>query len=150
MNALGNRHISKNIRILVVNNGLGQEFRNPSFENSYSLGDDTNLYIAAEGHYGHKSKELIRNYVQSLGFEYLSATNKVDFIKQSVRFFKGDFFDKPIVFEVFTDSEQEAEALNMICNIVVAPQDNPINKIKKGIKNSISEDKLQALRTLLK
>jgi hypothetical protein len=38
----------------------------------------------------------------------------------------------------------------MICNIVVAPQDNPINKIKKGIKNSISEDKLQALRTLLK
>jgi 2-succinyl-5-enolpyruvyl-6-hydroxy-3-cyclohexene-1-carboxylate synthase len=150
MNALGNRHISKNIRILVVNNGLGQEFRNPSFENSYSLGDDTNLYIAAEGHYGHKSKELIRNYVQSLGFEYLSATNKVDFIKQSVRFFKGDFLDKPIVFEVFTDSEQEAEALNMICNIVVAPQDNPINKIKKGIKNSISEDKLQALRTLLK
>ena len=33
----------------------------------------------------------------------------------------------------------EAEALNMICNIVVAPQDNPINKIKKGIKNEIHD-----------
>lgn len=150
MNALGNRHISKNLRILIVNNGLGQEFRNPLFEKNYHFGADTNIYIAAEGHYAHKSKDLIRNYALSLGFEYLSAMDKADFIEKSEYFFSEEIVDKPIIFEVFTISEQETEALNLMCNISMSPRDKAISKIKKVVKKSIPEDKIEVLRTLLK
>ena len=66
MNVLGNRHVGKNLHILVVNNDGGQQFRN--FDHPASkMGEDAYPYIAASGHYGPKSPYLIKHYVEDLG-----------------------------------------------------------------------------------
>lgn len=46
MNSLGNRDIKPNLRIIVINNGLGQEFKNVSFPGSLLLGEDIDLNSA--------------------------------------------------------------------------------------------------------
>lgn len=71
MNALGNRHVPSNIRILVVNNGLGFEMKFPtslgcSIANSIGVSEDN--YVCASGHYS--QPDLIKSYVLGLGFEY--------------------------------------------------------------------------------
>lgn len=67
MNALGNRHVPSNIRILVVNNGLGFEMKFPaswgySIANSIGVSEDN--YVCAAGHYS--SPDLIKSYVYGL------------------------------------------------------------------------------------
>jgi len=117
MNSLGNRHIKNNVRILLINNGKGTEFRNAG-HNATVLGNDADKYVAAANHFGNKSSELVKNYVQSLGFLYLSASNKEEFLKVSSVFMDKDIGDKPIVFEVFTDSQDESDALQTIMNLM--------------------------------
>ncbi len=116
MNSLGNRHIGSNVRILLINNGMGAEFRNygnPGKE----FGDETNDYIAAAGHYGNKSRELVKHYATNLGFEYLLAENKEEFLAHCDRFFTREHLTKPILFEVFTDYRDEAKAIEILYNL---------------------------------
>lgn len=119
MNSLGNRHISNNLRLMIVNNGVGQEFKN--FDSMGSIfNEDTNTYIAAAGHYGNKSNKLVKNYAENLGFEYLSASNKKEFEKVYKKFIDKDISNKPIVMEVFTDTNEENEALKMINSLTMS------------------------------
>lgn len=116
MNSLGNRDISSNIRILIVNNGLGQEFKNYSFIGS-TFGEETDLYIAAKGHYINGTKDTIRRYAESVGFEYLSASNKEEFIIASQRFLSPIITDKPMLFELKVTSEDENKAHELITTL---------------------------------
>lgn len=76
MNVLGNRHINKNIRILLINNGNGVIFRKPGNIGSI-FEDETPIYISASGHFGNQSHTLVKSYAESLGFEYMSASEKM-------------------------------------------------------------------------
>lgn len=117
MNVLGNRHVGNNVRILLVNNGHGQEFRfyqNPASQ----FGEDTDKYVAAGGHFGCKSKNLVKHYVDDLGYEYLTADSKESFIKYYKDFFSPTKRQKPIVFEVFTTNDDENNALKITRNIL--------------------------------
>lgn len=67
MNVLGNRHMTSNLRLMVINNGKGAEFRQ-HINRADQFGEDTDVYIAAAGHYGNKSKDLVRHYAEDLGF----------------------------------------------------------------------------------
>ena len=149
MNALGNRHISSNLRIMVINNGIGQEFRNPAFENNYHFGDDFNPFIGAKGHYAQQSTELIKHYATNLGFEYISARSKEEFVDCAKHFFTSNVANKPLLFEIFTDSAEETLALNTMCNII-AKKGAIIETLKRNLLNRISNDKVEAIRTLLK
>lgn len=111
MNVLGNAHIGSNIRILLVNNGNGTEFRNFCHPAYRFREEPAGNFIAAAGHYGCKSPDLIRHYAQDLGFEYLHAWDKDSFIEALPRFSSTDTTEKPMIFEVFTDSEQESDSL---------------------------------------
>lgn len=111
LNVIGNRHIGNNVRILLINNGRGNEFRNYGHP-CYFLGDEADQYVAAAGHYGNKSPILIKHYATDLGYEYLSATNKTDFITTLDKFLSPEMNDKPILFEVFTEKTMKA----MPCN----------------------------------
>lgn len=51
MNVVGNRHVGNNVRLLLINNGKGNEFRNYGHP-CYFLGDEADRYVAAAGHYG--------------------------------------------------------------------------------------------------
>ena len=116
MNSIGNRAIKSNLRILIVNNGLGQEFKNYGCYSSM-FGDDTDTFIAARGHFGNQSRTLVKYYAENLGFEYLSAKNKEEFDRVHESFLSPEFSPKPMLFEIFTDADDESNALKLIRNI---------------------------------
>lgn len=108
MNALGNRHIGNNLRILLINNARGVEFRlNASLEKLW--GAETDDLIAAHGHFG-----SAKAWAESMGFAYLTAADKEAFDAQIGAFCDADpeRFQKPVVFEVFIDAADEQEALS--------------------------------------
>ena len=115
MNALGNRNLGRNLRILVVNNGVGAEFKTYKHF-AENLGDEVDSYIAAAGHFS--SKELLKHYAEDLGMEYVSASTKEEFMMVYKRFFTDKIGEKSILFEVFTNSSDEKEALKRIYNIL--------------------------------
>lgn len=121
MNVLGNRHISSNIRILLINNGVGTEFRNYDHP-ANQWGEDANLYMAAAGHYGNKSINLVKHYSEDLGFIYLSASSKKDFLDNVDLFLNPDALSKPVLFEIFTDSKDESDALRLLRSITQPPK----------------------------
>lgn len=132
MNSIGNREIKGNLRVLVVNNGHGQEFENYNHAASY-LGDDVNKYVAAAGHFGCKSIALLRHYAEDLGFEYLSAKTKEEFDAVYPKFLRANTDGQPIVFEVFTSENNENEALKASRNVIVDKQLLAKRKIRKII-----------------
>lgn len=139
MNSMGNRHIGRNIRILLVNNGKGTEFRNYHHLGNVVLGKDADEYVAAAGHYGNQSPDLVRNYAISLGFTYMSAHNQSDFLSGIEQFVSPlEPGSQPIVFEVFTNSESESDALfNMLHIQGTAPKHSIGSKTNKIIKKLI-------------
>ena len=116
LNSLGNRHIRNNLRILLINNGLGFEFKK-SYAMAYRLlKDEVDPFVAAAGHFGKQSFSLVRHFAEDLGFEYLSATNKEEFAKVFGRFVTPKITEKPIVFECLVTPEAELTALNVVQN----------------------------------
>lgn len=108
MNVLGNRHLGKNLRIILVNNNRGEEFRlNPKLETP--LGEKSDILIAAAGHY----KNGAKGWVESCGLKYMSASTKEEFLSQISDFCSKDF-NSSVVFEVFVKDEDEKEALNIL------------------------------------
>ena len=135
MNSLGNRHIGNNLRLIIVNNGGGQEFKmhiNPATQ----FGTKADLYIAAKGHYGNKSTDLIKNYVKNLGFEYHAVHNKSEYKEVLPLLVSEKELDKSVVVEVFTDTEEESNALKIISQlngICEAKENNPSMTILENI-----------------
>ena len=102
--------------MIVINNAIGQQFKNPNHPANYLEGLE-DKYVAAAGHYGNKSPFLLKHYAEDLGFEYLSASNKEEFNTSIERFFSKEITDKPIIFEIFTDTKDETDALISISSI---------------------------------
>ena len=119
MNVLGNRHVGRNVRILLVNNGKGTEFRNYMHPGA-AFGEEADKFIAAGGHYGNKSHRLVRHYAEDLGYEYLSADTKEEYLQNLERFLTPEITDCPMLFEVFTNNEDESEAIRMMNTLNVS------------------------------
>lgn len=117
MNALGNRHITPNIRILLINNGKGTEFRNYDHP-AATWGDDADCFIAAGGHFAKQSPFLVKAFTEALGFTYLSASTKQEFNTIKGTFTTPEQQPKPIILEVFIHSKDESEAIRLVRNIV--------------------------------
>lgn len=151
MNALGNRYVGKNLRILLINNGLGDEFRmteNPAYR---AINEEVRPYVAAEGHYGKKYPMLVKSYVETLGYKYLAASSKEEFM-QMMPIFIDEEESQSMVFEVQIQPENDTEALDIITHIIPKGHESLSLKkrIIKGVKSVISEEKVDAIRTLLK
>ena len=115
LNSLGNRYIGKNLRILFVNNGCGTEF-NMYFHPGSQFESQTNDYIAAGGHFGNQSRDLVKHYTQDLGFKYLHAENKYEF-REAMKEFLNPNFDKSVVFECFTNPKDESAVHHILNNL---------------------------------
>jgi 2-succinyl-5-enolpyruvyl-6-hydroxy-3-cyclohexene-1-carboxylate synthase len=146
MNALGNRHLGNNFRILLVNNGRGTEFRLYMHKGQKLLGDDADAYVAAAGHFGDKSPDLVKSYVSALGFEYLSASNKDDFNSVIDRFLTPEVTDRPILLEVFTDSKHESDAIKILRNIEVSAE----SQAKQFAKSIIGDRGVKLIKSALR
>lgn len=145
MNALGNRHVGDNLRILLINNGTGMEMRFSTFFPSRT-GADTEPYISATGHYGNKSPSLVRHYVEDLGFEYMSAVNKDEFLQQMNAFVSEKKKGRSIVFELFIDPAADDTAYNLLAEI----KQNPSQAAKNAIYDALGKNKVEAIKRLIK
>lgn len=135
INVLGNRHVGNNIRILLVNNGKGTEFRLYNHQDAY-FGKAADEYVAAAGHFGNQSPKLVKDFAINLGYEYLTASSKEEFEATYERFITPKILDKPIIFEVFTDSTKESEALEKIQTLISSPNIQAKQYAKKILGNT--------------
>ena len=145
LNSIGNRNIKNNIRLMVINNGGGTEFHihiSPGFE----FGEKVNKFIAADGHFGNKSKSLIKHYAQDLGFEYICAQNKEEFLTNIDYFTSTNSYEKPIIFEIFTNDEDEDEALKKIINLKTSFS----GKAKTILKNKLNSKTKNKIKRFIK
>ncbi|MBQ4344401.1 MAG: 2-succinyl-5-enolpyruvyl-6-hydroxy-3-cyclohexene-1-carboxylate synthase [Muribaculaceae bacterium] len=148
MNALGNHNVGNNVRIMLINNGRGTEFRNYDHPGN-AFGDNADAYIAAAGHFGNKSVQLIRHYAEDLGYKYLTANNKTSYLENLDEFLAPSIGDKPIIFEVFTDSTDESDALKAIRSIKIE-EISTSQKIKSGIRNIIGDKAVKAIKKIIR
>lgn len=144
MNVLGNRYFGKNIRLLLINNGRGTEFRNYQHPAS-RFEEDADPYMAAAGHFGQQSRKLVRHYAEDLGFEYLTADSKEAYLDNVDRFVKPEITEKPILFEVFTDSKKESDVLKILYNL----ESNPKGTVKKIVKRVAGKKGTAVLKNML-
>ncbi len=122
LNSLGNRHVGPNLRILLVNNGGGGEFKLYSHFGS-QFGEQTGEYIAAAKHYGNKSPTLAKHYAEALGFKYFGARSKEEFLEAAPEFAAPAPADRPLLFECFTEFADDSDALETLehLDVSVAP-----------------------------
>jgi len=147
LNSLGNRHIGKNIRILLVNNGCGVEFNRYSHYGS-QFGERTNDYIAAGGHNGNMSRDLVQHYSQDLGFKYFCADGKDAFVRNMDAFIDPKV-DCPILFECFTTKDDESKASELVDGILSEEMPRSVD-IKSHLKAFVPQRVKNAVKELMK
>lgn len=145
MNACGNRCFGKNIRLMLINNGVGTEFKNYNHK-AAKFGSDADAYMAAAGHYGNKSHKLVRHYAEDLGFEYFSAENKEEFLAHIGRWLETGITDRPMLFEVFTDSRDESDSLRLLYHLA----SSPAGIAKDVVRKAVGERGVQKLKKILR
>jgi 2-succinyl-5-enolpyruvyl-6-hydroxy-3-cyclohexene-1-carboxylate synthase len=80
------------------------------------------------------------HYAQDLGFEYLSASTKEEFAVVYERFLTPEITDRPMLFEVFTDSEDESVALEKILSI----EDVTLGQTARQVATQVAKQALGA------
>lgn len=147
MNVCGNRHVGNNVRILLINNGKGNEFRNYGHYCSI-LGEDADEYVAAARHYGNKSAVLVKHYAEDLGYEYLNAGSKEEFLLSMDRFLSPEITEKPMIFEVFTDTENESKAIEIMRTLLTDGKTMFRNKIVGSVRTILGENGINMIKKL--
>lgn len=133
MNSLGIRHLKNNIRILLVNNGCGVEFKLSTIE-----GTDVNKYIAAAGH-----NSDAKGWAEANGFKYITASSKEDFLNLREEFINEG--GQSIVFEIFTKPEDESDAIKAILT-----NNRQESGLKAIVRKTIGEKGVEVLKNILK
>ena len=146
MNVLGNRHVGNNLRIMLVNNGRGHTMRTHN-NLGYIFEDEADRYISAAGHYGHKSPLLVKHYAEDLGYLYLTASTKDEYLEAMVDFINPDKARQSIIFEVFTDSNLENDAQELMREIGNTAM---MGIAESTVKKLMGENSLQALKKIIK
>ena len=144
LNSLGNRHLPNNIRILLVNNGKGVEFRK-YYHPANRFGEAADLYMAAAGHFGNKSLDLVRHYSEDLGFDYISSSNKHEF-EENVEIFLNPQNMKPILFENFVMDSDDNLAIKLIQSI----EKNIKEEVKQLLKNVVGDKGYTIAKKIIK
>lgn len=104
INSLSIRHIKNNLKILLINNNGGVEFK------LYKNADDnkkTNRYISAGDHFSRA-----KGWALDCGFDYICASSKEEFLKNVDEFVSSN--EKPVIFELFIKDSDDVDAYNML------------------------------------
>lgn len=141
MNSLGNRHVPDNIKILLVNNGRGAEFRKYNHPGS-AFGEDADWFMAAGGHFGSQSPDLVKHFAEDLGFEYYTADSKEEYAKTIDAFINSTH---KAVFEVFTDYSEDSNAIKMINNL----DSNKMSGTKNLAKTILGDKGVKKIKSIL-
>lgn len=138
MNALGIRHIKNNVRVLLINNCGGAEFKimTRNWKTKVSVDD----FISANGHNG-----SAKGWAENCGFKYIGATTKED-VNKSVSVFTQNS-DKPILMEVFTSEDDDRNAIDafLSANSITTAQ----GKMAKIVTSIVGESGKHVIKKVL-
>lgn len=139
MNSLAIRHIGKNIRVILINNNGGVEFKLGNLQQITTVGD----YIAADNHFRNA-----KGWAETCGFRYLSVRTKEELVSVESEFCSSS--EEPILMEVFVSEEDERKANCMFFseNKVQSLSEKIKDGIKKGVKD-VAGEKVIAITKLL-
>ena len=140
MNCLSIRHIRNNVRILLINNNGGIEFKLHGEDK-----EDRDPYIAAANYHG-KAK----GWAESCGFDYYSVEN-VDELKKYSEIFVSSS-SKPIILEAFVnDYDESAAYLSIINNNKKMSTTEAVKcNIKGSVKGILGDKKYKKIKEKLK
>ena len=144
LNSLGNRHVGNNVRILVINNGTGFEMRHKNNRGEI-FKQDADILFAAAGHFGNKSRTVLKHFAEDLGFEYLSAETKDDYLKNLPLFISKEVREKPMIFEVFVDVEDEKKSFTLTSTVI----QDATTAAKNAVKSILGEKGVKTVKGLL-
>ena len=147
MNVCGNRHVGNNVRLLLINNGKGNEFRNYGHYCSI-LGEDADKFVAAAGHYGQKSPVLVKHYAEDLGYKYMRATSKQEFLENLTVFLDPSVGASPMIFEVFTTTEDESESIRIMRTFLNDSKTVMRNKILGSVRMVLGKKGIETIKKL--
>lgn len=136
MNCLSIRHVSNNVRILLINNNGGIEFKLHG-ENK----KDRDRFIAAADYHG-----AAKGWAESCGFDYYSAHTKEEFEKCVSAFISKS--NKPVILEAFvTDADESKAYLKIVSeNKTKTTKDS----VKNAVKGIIGEKAYKKLKSTIK
>ena len=80
----------------------------------------------------------------------MSASNKDEFANVASRFVSSEKFEKPFLFEVFTETKDESDALEMILNMVVDKQAERVSKMKNVVRGVVGAKGVEVIKKILK
>ena len=139
INSLSIRGIKNNVRVLLINNNGGFEFK-------LGVGHDKDIdrYIAASGHF-----KTASGWVCDCGFRYMSASSMDEF-KQQCEEFLADSAE-PIVMEVFVSDDNENEAYQKLIesNQMLSFSESMKQHMKKTIKKLVGSENARQAAALL-
>lgn len=127
MNAVGIKHLNKNSRIILLNNGGGAEFHLFMDKNKIPT---LNNFVCAE------HTKTAKGWIESLGFDYYSAHTKKDLDDCITIFSKAS--EHPLFLEVFTDKEEDAR-ISKVFFQKLAPQRTIAQTAKSLVKKVINK-----------
>ena len=116
-----------NIHIMLINNGVGTEFKNYNHR-AAQFGNEADAFIAAKGHNGFRNNELIKNICKNLDITYLSSASKEEYLKQRDNWLNCS---EPVLIEVFVNDTDESNALKQMNSILID------TSLKKKMKKSV-------------
>lgn len=147
MNCIGNRDITGNLRILLINNNGGGIFKQSIAPGYRFFGDEsTDEFIAAADHFGKGENNVVKNYVESLGFKYISAETKEEFDSAYKDFVSADITECPIFFEVFTKDYDDRAAFDIMSSIDTTPG----NVAKRAAKQLLGKKGTDIVKKIIK
>lgn len=149
LNALGNREIGKNLRIILINNGTGTEFKNFNHLGSEFDSKSLDMFVAAKGHFGNKSTSLVKYYAESLGFSYYAVNDKNEFIDIEGILTSDHNANTSLIVEIFVDEKDESDALESIISLDLNTEEILVSEIKKRVVNSIGNKNAKRIKKLL-
>lgn len=143
MNSISIKELQKktNIRIIIVNNNGGGEFRQNLRHSNFI--EDVEKNIAAGGH-----NFRAKGWVESCQYEYLTASSKEDFLQLLPHFVEDD--GKSKVFEVFADSEGDKKSLELIFSANQLLSSKMQSSLKNFVKRNLSDSVKQTIKGLIK
>lgn len=141
MNSMAIRHIKNNVRIILVNNNGGMEFKFTDMVKKFNVGE----FVAADNHFKNAEGWSVTN-----GFEYIPINSKEDFIGQKHLLLEPS--EKPIIFEVFTSPSEERSAAQILssANVISRANYGLIKSVKSGIKKVIGEREVSSVKKILR
>lgn len=148
MNALGNRHLPGNIRILLINNGVGDEMH-MSYSIGSSLGNKVFDHVAAAGHFQSRQdhSSAAEAWAEAMGFRYTSAQNKEEF-ETAIEPFTDPRTPGPAMLECFTTPDDDMLAGKALTQ--VDPNKTREETMKATLKSILPDGALKAAKQILR